>query len=187
MPTFLDIGNSFSATSVSEDSFVVQLASKGKRMVVMGDDTWMQMVPWAFEAGAHPYPSFNVMDLDTVDNGVWQVWTSFFSKIHPLVCPLSLKKQEGLVRGTRHSLYLPPVVCCSTCRLTWGRTPLSGTCSLRTSWVSTTRATRTEPEALRWSANCIRSTDGWSRRQVGRRGAGSSFHRPFRDARVMRE
>ena len=73
MPTFLDIGNSFSATAISEDSLLGQLTSMGKRAVVMGDDTWMQMAPWAFKAGAHPFPSFNVMDLDTVDNGVWQV------------------------------------------------------------------------------------------------------------------
>ena len=41
--------------------------------VVMGDDTWMQMAPWAFAAGSHPFPSFNVMDLHTVDEGVWKV------------------------------------------------------------------------------------------------------------------
>ena len=39
----------------------------------MGDDTWMQMAPWAFAAGSHPFPSFNVMDLHTVDEGVWKV------------------------------------------------------------------------------------------------------------------
>ncbi len=38
----------------------------------MGDDTWMQLVPGAF-VDAHPYPSFNVKDLHTVDDGVWQV------------------------------------------------------------------------------------------------------------------
>jgi hypothetical protein len=39
----------------------------------MGDDTWWQMAPWAFAAGAHPFPSFNVLDLHTVDDGVMQV------------------------------------------------------------------------------------------------------------------
>lgn len=39
----------------------------------MGDDTWMQIAPWAFAAGAHPFPSFNVLDLHTVDQGVMQV------------------------------------------------------------------------------------------------------------------
>jgi len=41
----------------------------GKRIVFMGDDTWMGCFPAAF-AEAHPYPSFNVWDLDTVDDGV---------------------------------------------------------------------------------------------------------------------
>jgi phosphatidylinositol glycan class O len=40
--------------------------------VVMGDDTWMQLAKDAF-AEAHPYPSFDVHDLHTVDDGVWEV------------------------------------------------------------------------------------------------------------------
>ena len=40
--------------------------------VVAGDDTWMQLRPDAY-AAAHPYPSFNVKDLHTVDDGVWKV------------------------------------------------------------------------------------------------------------------
>ena len=38
----------------------------------VGDDTWMQLFPEAF-ASALPFPSLNVHDLDTVDDGVWQV------------------------------------------------------------------------------------------------------------------
>lgn len=38
----------------------------------VGDDTWMQLFPTQFH-DAKPYSSFNVMDLDTVDEGVWQV------------------------------------------------------------------------------------------------------------------
>ena len=38
----------------------------------MGDDTWQQLVPGAF-VRSYPYPSFNVHDLHTVDDGVWQV------------------------------------------------------------------------------------------------------------------
>lgn len=41
----------------------------------MGDDTWMQLFPHQF-GDAAPFPSFNVQDLHTVDNGVWQVWHS---------------------------------------------------------------------------------------------------------------
>jgi phosphatidylinositol glycan class O len=39
---------------------------------MMGDDTWMQLAQHAF-AEAYPYPSFNVQDLHTVDDGVWEV------------------------------------------------------------------------------------------------------------------
>lgn len=38
----------------------------------MGDDTWQQLLPEAFTE-SHPYPSFNVKDLHTVDDGVWEV------------------------------------------------------------------------------------------------------------------
>lgn len=38
----------------------------------VGDDTWMQLFPTQFH-DAKPFSSFNVMDLDTVDDGVWQV------------------------------------------------------------------------------------------------------------------
>lgn len=40
--------------------------------VMMGDDTWMQLAQHAFTE-AYPYPSFNVHDLHTVDDGVWEV------------------------------------------------------------------------------------------------------------------
>ncbi|KAJ1977530.1 mannose-ethanolamine phosphotransferase gpi13 [Dimargaris xerosporica] len=42
-------------------------------IVFMGDDTWVSLFPTIFAspyAQAHPYPSFNVWDLHTVDNGV---------------------------------------------------------------------------------------------------------------------
>lgn len=45
----------------------------------VGDDTWMQLFPTQFH-DAKPYSSFNVMDLDTVDDGVWQV--SLFTTLH---------------------------------------------------------------------------------------------------------
>ncbi len=38
----------------------------------VGDDTWMRLFPTAMQT-ALPYPSFNVKDLDTVDNAVWEV------------------------------------------------------------------------------------------------------------------
>jgi phosphatidylinositol glycan class O len=99
LPTFLDVGSSFGGggARVTEDSLAGQLQRKGYRLAFMGDDTWMQLLPHAFndsagvggvgaEGGdaaganaagppatswrAHPYPSFNVKDLHTVDEGV---------------------------------------------------------------------------------------------------------------------
>ncbi|CAO2819154.1 unnamed protein product [Amaranthus hypochondriacus] len=68
LPTFIDVGNSFGAPAIVEDNFIQQLVENGKRVVMMGDDTWLQLFPHHFEK-AFPYPSFNVKDLDTVDNG----------------------------------------------------------------------------------------------------------------------
>nr|XP_043614047.1 GPI ethanolamine phosphate transferase 3 [Erigeron canadensis] len=68
LPTFVDIGNSFGAPAIVEDNLMHQLVQNGKRVVMMGDDTWTQLFPHHFNK-SYPYPSFNVKDLDTVDNG----------------------------------------------------------------------------------------------------------------------
>ncbi|KAF5835037.1 alkaline-phosphatase-like protein [Dunaliella salina] len=81
LPTFLDVGSSFSAASLTEDNLLDQLKKKGKRMIFSGDDTWMQLAPLGTFDAAHPYPSFNVHDLHTVDNGVWQYLNHYLA--HP--------------------------------------------------------------------------------------------------------
>ncbi|KAF9685252.1 hypothetical protein SADUNF_Sadunf03G0035400 [Salix dunnii] len=68
LPTFIDVGNSFGAPAIAEDNFIHQLVENGKRVMMMGDDTWIQLFPHHFNK-SHPYPSFNVKDLHTVDNG----------------------------------------------------------------------------------------------------------------------
>ncbi|CAG7911059.1 hypothetical protein BRARA_J01824 [Brassica rapa] len=68
LPTFVDVGNSFGAPAIVEDNFINQLVLNGKRLVMMGDDTWTQLFPNQFQK-SYPFPSFNVKDLDTVDNG----------------------------------------------------------------------------------------------------------------------
>ncbi|GIL64387.1 hypothetical protein Vafri_18224 [Volvox africanus] len=73
LPTFLDVGQSFSAAAISEDNLLAQMHARGMRVVVMGDDTWAQLAPLHYYAACHPYPAFNVRDLHTVDDGVWQV------------------------------------------------------------------------------------------------------------------
>ncbi|GAQ80076.1 phosphatidylinositol glycan class O [Klebsormidium nitens] len=69
LPTFIDIGNSFGAPAITEDNLISQLTQQGRRLVLLGDDTWMDLYPTQFTE-AHPYPSFVVKDIHTVDNGV---------------------------------------------------------------------------------------------------------------------
>ncbi|KAL0033440.1 hypothetical protein WJX77_009614 [Trebouxia sp. C0004] len=71
LPTFIDVGSSFSAAAVTEDNLIDQLRHHGKQLAFFGDDTWMQLFPTQFQR-AIPFSSFNVMDLHTVDDGVWQ-------------------------------------------------------------------------------------------------------------------
>lgn len=68
LPTFIDVGNSFGAPAIVEDNLIHQMVQNGKRVVMMGDDTWVQLFPDQF-VSSYPFPSFNVKDLHTVDNG----------------------------------------------------------------------------------------------------------------------
>ncbi|MCL7036927.1 hypothetical protein MKW94_014917 [Papaver nudicaule] len=68
LPTFVDVGNSFGAPAIIEDNLIHQLVQNGKRVLMMGDDTWVQLFPDQF-GKSYPYPSFNVKDLHTVDDG----------------------------------------------------------------------------------------------------------------------
>ncbi|CAD7702958.1 unnamed protein product [Ostreobium quekettii] len=47
------------------------MKARGDKLAFVGDDTWEQLFPGTFNI-ALPYPSFNVKDLDTVDDGVWE-------------------------------------------------------------------------------------------------------------------
>jgi phosphatidylinositol glycan class O len=80
LPTFADITGSFGGASIEEDSWIEQLKNapwehrmmhnhiKKPQIAFVGDDTWIDLFPTQFD-DAHPYPSFNTRDLDTVDNG----------------------------------------------------------------------------------------------------------------------
>ena len=83
LPTFADITGSFGGATLDEDSWIEQLVrvpwerrryDQSSRIVhkpqiaFVGDDTWVDLFPTQFD-DAHPYPSFNTRDLDTVDNG----------------------------------------------------------------------------------------------------------------------
>lgn len=69
MPTFIDAIDNFNSDAIREDTWVRQLSRAGKRVVFMGDDTWTSLFPDAF-VRSYPFPSFDVKDLHTVDNGV---------------------------------------------------------------------------------------------------------------------
>jgi hypothetical protein len=69
LPTFIDVSRNFGSNSIGEDNWIDQLERAGKRVVVLGDDTWENLFPGRFTR-KYLFPSFNVKDLDTVDNGV---------------------------------------------------------------------------------------------------------------------
>ncbi|XP_029921447.1 GPI ethanolamine phosphate transferase 3 [Myripristis murdjan] len=71
LPTFIDVGNNFASSAILEDNLIHQLGQIGKRVVFMGDDTWESLFPKKFYRSL-PFPSFNVKDLHTVDDGILQ-------------------------------------------------------------------------------------------------------------------
>lgn len=73
LPTFLDVSSVFAGGEIREDNVLLQAMRSGMRVGAVGDDTWTQLFPPSSHASlnlSHPYPSLNVHDLDTVDDGV---------------------------------------------------------------------------------------------------------------------
>lgn len=73
LPTFLDVSSVFAGGEIREDNVLLQALRHGMRVGAVGDDTWTQLFPPSSHASlnlSHPYPSLNVHDLDTVDDGV---------------------------------------------------------------------------------------------------------------------
>jgi phosphatidylinositol glycan class O len=69
LPTFIDIGSNFNSYAVSEDSLPYQAKQNCRNVTFIGDDTWLGLYPGMLTK-VFDYPSLNVQDLDTVDNGV---------------------------------------------------------------------------------------------------------------------
>uniref|UniRef100_A0A0N5BWP8 GPI ethanolamine phosphate transferase 3 n=1 Tax=Strongyloides papillosus TaxID=174720 RepID=A0A0N5BWP8_STREA len=69
LPTFIDMKDNFDAGSIDEDNIIDQLLSNGHNITFMGDDTWTSLFKNKFNR-EFPAPSFDVFDLDTVDNMV---------------------------------------------------------------------------------------------------------------------
>jgi hypothetical protein len=72
MPTFIDFKDNFGTSDVVDvDNLIAQLVENKRSITFMGDDTWTDLFPEKkYFDRSFPYPSFNVKDLDTVDNGV---------------------------------------------------------------------------------------------------------------------
>ena len=45
LPTFIDAGSNFASSEIREDNVIGQLQGQGKKIVFMGDDTWMGLFP----------------------------------------------------------------------------------------------------------------------------------------------
>ncbi|PWN90071.1 hypothetical protein FA10DRAFT_219955, partial [Acaromyces ingoldii] len=78
LPTFIDAGSNFGGAEITEDNWISQLKRKladsqasSNKLGFAGDDTWVTVFPSLFDPDwTFPYDSFNVEDLDSVDQGV---------------------------------------------------------------------------------------------------------------------
>lgn len=70
IPTFIDINDvKFESANIKEDNLIDQWRMANKSMIMLGDDTWVQLYPEQWTK-ALDYPSFNAKDIHTVDNGI---------------------------------------------------------------------------------------------------------------------
>uniref|UniRef100_A0A914KL82 GPI ethanolamine phosphate transferase 3 n=1 Tax=Meloidogyne incognita TaxID=6306 RepID=A0A914KL82_MELIC len=69
VPAFIEAGDNFDGTKISEDNILDQLLTSGKNATLLGDETWLQLLPDRFHRHFEK-PSFDIMDLDTVDDAV---------------------------------------------------------------------------------------------------------------------
>ena len=68
LPTFIDMGSNFATPEINEDNVINQIFANNLSAVFLGDSTWTELFPKKFKR-KYAYPSFNIHDLDTVDNG----------------------------------------------------------------------------------------------------------------------
>ena len=71
IPAFIELGSNFESAAITEDNIIHQALNAGKKVAVIGDDTWERLFPSQLDLSV-PFDSFNTMDLDTVDMGVEQ-------------------------------------------------------------------------------------------------------------------
>lgn len=68
LPTFIDMGSNFATPEINEDNIIDQMIANNLTVVFAGDNTWTELFPKRFKR-SYAYPSFNIHDLDSVDNG----------------------------------------------------------------------------------------------------------------------
>ncbi|CAG5135395.1 unnamed protein product [Candidula unifasciata] len=69
LPTFVDAGANFHSYAITEDNLIDQMLRQDKKVKFFGDDTWLSLFPGKFSK-SFDFPSFDVKDLHTVDNGI---------------------------------------------------------------------------------------------------------------------
>lgn len=69
LPTFIDVGSNFNTPEINEDNIIDQIVNNNLSAVFMGDNTWVELFPKRFLRD-YGYPSFDIYDLDTVDNNL---------------------------------------------------------------------------------------------------------------------
>ena len=73
LPTFMDVGTVFAGARIEEDNVLLQAMRNGRSVGAVGDDTWEHLFPNQSSISlniSRPFPSLNVKDLHTVDDGV---------------------------------------------------------------------------------------------------------------------
>jgi phosphatidylinositol glycan class O len=105
IPTFLEAKNNFDSSELSEDNLIAQMRDNGRGVVFMGDDTWAKLFPphKRYFARCHPFPSFNVKDLHTVDDGVMR---HLFPEMRDESTPRTLHRFFSRLRGVRASVLI---------------------------------------------------------------------------------
>ncbi|KAH9514496.1 hypothetical protein Btru_025446 [Bulinus truncatus] len=69
LPTFVDAGANFKSYEITEDTFIEQMVKQNKKIKFFGDDTWLGLFPNKFYK-TFGFPSFNIRDLHSVDDGI---------------------------------------------------------------------------------------------------------------------
>lgn len=94
LPAFVDAGSNFAGFQIEEDNWVSQAAHRLGSVAFVGDDTWEALFSHELEE-VHSFPSLNVRDLDTVDQGV-KSW------LGPMISNSSNKVVIGHMLGVDH-------------------------------------------------------------------------------------